>query len=193
MLLGSLVARFLVEFSLFLGWKINEKSMKKVIDDKMDVGMDFGGLLGRFLKDFGPKLRGKLGSCWHRNLQNQGFKTMLKNVLQKKKKDEDDRKIAKYGTGSMGGGPGTRSTLPSPPHPPLGRASSASPPRVSDSSESQSINLNLNLQRIFRDSSMALENLSHAGSADLHGGTQVVKFYMDEPGIYMGELKSASS
>ena len=29
--------------------------MKKVIDDKMDVGMDFGWLLDRFLVDFGTR------------------------------------------------------------------------------------------------------------------------------------------
>ena len=43
--------------------------MKKVTDNKMDVGMDFGGLLGRFLKDFKTKLGGKLGPRWHQNLK----------------------------------------------------------------------------------------------------------------------------
>ena len=41
--------------------------MKKEIDDKMDVGLGFGCLLGRFLVDFGTKLGGKLGSSWHQN------------------------------------------------------------------------------------------------------------------------------
>ena len=37
-----------------------KKSSKKVIDDKMDVGMDVGWLLDRFLVDFGTILGGKL-------------------------------------------------------------------------------------------------------------------------------------
>ena len=44
--------------------EINQTSMKKCIDDKMDVGMDVGRLLDRFLVDFGTKLGGKLGSSW---------------------------------------------------------------------------------------------------------------------------------
>ena len=57
--------KFFLDFLKILGSKINEKSIKnrstKTIDDKMDVGMDFGWLLDRFLKDFGTKLGGKLG------------------------------------------------------------------------------------------------------------------------------------
>ena len=53
--------------------------MKKVIDDKMDVGMGFGWLLGRFLVDFGTKLGGKLGSSWHQNPIKWDTKTMSKN------------------------------------------------------------------------------------------------------------------
>ena len=45
--------------------KINEKQIKNCIDDKMEVGMDFGWLLDRLLVDFGTKLGGKLGSSWH--------------------------------------------------------------------------------------------------------------------------------
>ena len=41
--------------------------MKKVIDDKMDVGMDVGTLLDRFLVDFGAMLGGKMGPSWHQN------------------------------------------------------------------------------------------------------------------------------
>ena len=52
--------------------------MKKVIDDKMDVGMDFGWLLDRFLVDFETILGGKLGSSWHQNLKNGGPKTRSK-------------------------------------------------------------------------------------------------------------------
>ena len=51
----------------------------KTIDDKMDVGLDFGGLLGRFLVDFGSKLGAKLRSSWHQNRKNEGPKTMSKN------------------------------------------------------------------------------------------------------------------
>ena len=53
--------------------------MKKVIDDKMDVGMDLGRLLDRFLVDFGTKLGGKLRPSWHQNLKNEGSKMMSKN------------------------------------------------------------------------------------------------------------------
>ena len=35
------------------------------MDDKMEVGMDFGWLLDRLLVDFGTKLGGELGSSWH--------------------------------------------------------------------------------------------------------------------------------
>ena len=45
--------------------KINQTSMKKCIDDKMDVGMDVGRLLDRFLVDFGSKLEGKMELSWH--------------------------------------------------------------------------------------------------------------------------------
>ena len=41
--------------------------MKKVIDDKVDVGMDFGRLLNRFWKDFGTKLGSKLEPSCHQN------------------------------------------------------------------------------------------------------------------------------
>ena len=49
--------------------------MKKVIDDKMDVGMDFEWLLDRFLVDFGIILGGKLAQ----NLKKEGTKTRSKN------------------------------------------------------------------------------------------------------------------
>ena len=47
--------------------KINQTSMKKCIDDKMDVGMDVGRLLDRFFIDFGTVLGGKLPPSWHQN------------------------------------------------------------------------------------------------------------------------------
>ena len=39
--------------------------LERKIDDKMEVGMDFGWFLVRLLVDFGTKLGGKLGSSWH--------------------------------------------------------------------------------------------------------------------------------
>ena len=59
--------------------KINQKSIRKAIENKMEVGMDFGWLLDRFLMDFGPKLGVKLGSSWHQNRRKWGTKTMSKN------------------------------------------------------------------------------------------------------------------
>ena len=53
--------------------------MKKEIDDKMDVGLGFGCLLGRFLVDFGTKLGGKLEPSWHQNPIKWDTKTMSKN------------------------------------------------------------------------------------------------------------------
>ena len=52
--------------------------MKKEIDDKMDVGMGSGCLLGRFLVDFRTKLGGKLEPSWHQNPIKWDTKTMLK-------------------------------------------------------------------------------------------------------------------
>ena len=52
--------------------------MKKVIDDKMDVGMDVGRLLDRFLIDFGTVLGGKLAPSWHQNPKKESTKTMSK-------------------------------------------------------------------------------------------------------------------
>ena len=47
--------------------KINEKSIQKAIENKMQVGMGFGWLLDRFVVDFGSKLGCKLGPSWHQN------------------------------------------------------------------------------------------------------------------------------
>ena len=44
----------------------------------MQVGLEFGTLLDRFLADFGAKLGGKLDPR-HQNPENWGTKTMLKN------------------------------------------------------------------------------------------------------------------
>ena len=53
--------------------------MKKVIDDKMDVGMGIGRLLDRFLVDFGTILGGKLAPKWHQNQKKVGTKRKSKN------------------------------------------------------------------------------------------------------------------
>ena len=44
----------------------------------MQVGMDFGWLLGRFLVDFGVGLGPMLGPSWHQNRRKWGAKTMSK-------------------------------------------------------------------------------------------------------------------
>ena len=44
----------------------------------MEVGMDFGWLMDRFLVDFGPKLGVKLGPSWHQDRRKFGTKTMSK-------------------------------------------------------------------------------------------------------------------
>ena len=49
----------------------------------MQVGLEFGPLLGRFLVDFGSKLGGKLRPSWHQNPENEGTKTMTKKGMQK--------------------------------------------------------------------------------------------------------------
>ena len=50
-----------------------------MIDDKMDVGMDVGRLLDRFLVDLGTILGGKLAPSWHQNQKKEGTKLMSKN------------------------------------------------------------------------------------------------------------------
>ena len=51
----------------------------KAIRNKMQFGMDFGGLLDRFWSDSGPKLGAKLEPSWHQNRRKRGTKTMSKN------------------------------------------------------------------------------------------------------------------
>ena len=53
--------RFLMDLEVENQSKIDEKSIQKAIENKMQVGMGFGWLLDRFLVDFGSKLGGKLG------------------------------------------------------------------------------------------------------------------------------------
>ena len=49
----------------------------------MEVGMDVGRLLDRFLVDFGTVLGGKLAPSWHQNPKKDGTKTMSKNEWSK--------------------------------------------------------------------------------------------------------------
>ena len=65
----------------------------------MDVGMDSGWLLDRFLLDFGTKLRDKLGPSWHQNLKHGGPKTRSKKEL--KKKSAGHASITRAGGGGV--------------------------------------------------------------------------------------------
>ena len=75
---GSIFDGFLIDFGVENRSKIDQKSIEKGIKNKMQVGMDFGWLLDRFLIDFGPKLGVKLGSSWQQNRRKWGTKTMSK-------------------------------------------------------------------------------------------------------------------
>ncbi len=77
--------------------KIDQKSIQKGIENKMQVEMDFGWLLGRFFVDFEPKLGAKLGPSWHQNLRKWGTKTRSKN--QSKNRDASSRDKIKPGVG----------------------------------------------------------------------------------------------
>ena len=59
--------------------QIDQKSMQKAIENKMQVGMGFGWLLDRFLVDFGSKLGGKLGPSWHQYRRKLDTKTISKH------------------------------------------------------------------------------------------------------------------
>ena len=58
-------------------WKINKKSIKKTIDDKMDVGLDFWWLLDRFWLDFGRVCEAKLDQKSIKNLYKIDMKIWL--------------------------------------------------------------------------------------------------------------------
>ena len=49
--------------------KIDKKSVQKGFENKMQVKIDFGWLLDRFLVDFDAQVGGKLGPSWHQNLK----------------------------------------------------------------------------------------------------------------------------
>ena len=59
--------------------QIHQKSIQKVIKNKMRFWMHLGLLLERFLMDFGPKLGVKLEPSWHQNRRKWGTMTMSKN------------------------------------------------------------------------------------------------------------------
>ena len=55
----------------------------------MQVGLEFGTLLGLFLVDFGPKLGAKLDPSWHQNQKNRT----------RKKHQQNDKKEGPQGSG----------------------------------------------------------------------------------------------
>ena len=79
MICSSIFDYFLDDLGVEKFQKIDQKSIQKGIENKMQVGMDFGWLLDRFLMDFEPKLGVKLGPSWHQNRRKWGTKTMSKN------------------------------------------------------------------------------------------------------------------
>ena len=74
-----MVDRLLMDFGVGNRSNIYQKSIQKAIENKMQVGMDFGWLLDRFLVDLGAKLGVKLRPSWHQNRRKWGTKTMSKN------------------------------------------------------------------------------------------------------------------
>ena len=58
---------------------VDQKSIQVAIKIQMQIGIDFGRLLDRFLVDLGPKLEVELGPSWHQNRRKWGTKTMSKN------------------------------------------------------------------------------------------------------------------
>ena len=61
MILGLIFDRFLVDFGIENRWKIDEKSIKKQIKNKMRFGIDFWWLLDGFWGGFGGQVGAKLG------------------------------------------------------------------------------------------------------------------------------------
>ena len=60
MILGLIFDRFLVDFGIENRWKIDEKSIKKQIKNKMRFGIDFWWLLGGFWEGFGGQVGTKI-------------------------------------------------------------------------------------------------------------------------------------
>ena len=71
--------RFLVGLGVKNQPKIDKKSIQKGFENKMQVKIDFGWLLDRFLVDFGTQVGGKLGPSWHQNLKKSDAKMISKN------------------------------------------------------------------------------------------------------------------
>ena len=61
MMLRLILDRFLIAFGIENRWKINEKSIKKQIKNKMRFKIDFWWLLGGFWGGFGDEVETKLG------------------------------------------------------------------------------------------------------------------------------------
>ena len=62
--------------------KIYKKSIQEGFENKMQVKIDFGWLLDRFLVDFGTQVGGKLGPSWHQNQKKSDVKMISKNGWQ---------------------------------------------------------------------------------------------------------------
>ena len=60
MILGLIFDRFLDDFGIENRWKIDEKSIKKQIKNKMRFGIDFWRLLDGFWGGFGSQVGAKL-------------------------------------------------------------------------------------------------------------------------------------
>ena len=73
----------------------------------MQVGLEFGALLGRFWVDFWPNLGARLGTSWHQNRRKwlqAGAKLHQDRVKQKRGSDPGDRtQISRPAPGSVGG------------------------------------------------------------------------------------------
>ena len=94
---------FLIDFRFENQPKNIQKSIPKAIENKMQVGMDFGWLFDRFLIDFGPKLEVKLGPSWHQNRKKWGTKTMSKII--KNLKTGGPQVVRKWSASKSGPGP----------------------------------------------------------------------------------------
>ena len=71
--------------------KIHQKSIHKVIKNKMRFWMHLGWLLGQFGVDFCSKLGGKLRPNWYQNPIKSDAKAMSKNNT--KKGDQKSRRV----------------------------------------------------------------------------------------------------
>ena len=63
----------MVDFRVQNRSKTNQKSIRKAIGNKMEVGMDFGWLLDGFLMDFGAKLGGHIEAKLSPKSENMGY------------------------------------------------------------------------------------------------------------------------